>query len=182
MNMRVLISNPSPQFRDSLRRLLEAHGSKVVAETDNGHELEGKIARHRPDVVVMAVALSDDAGAEAARHVVAALRHIKAVVLTTPAGELDTVPATNGELIRAFANGDGAVAGEALTRREQQVLDLMARGITSNRELARRLRVSQNTVKFHVRNILDKLHLHDRTQAVGYALRAEVLRDASVEG
>ena len=38
-------------------------------------------------------------------------------------------------------------------------------------ELARDLRVSENTVKFHVRNILDKLHLHNRAQVVGYALR-----------
>jgi DNA-binding NarL/FixJ family response regulator len=180
--MRVLISDPNRRFRDSLRRLLEAYGSEVVAETENGCDLEEQIAHHRPDVVVMTVARSENAEADAARHVLAALHHIKAVVLTTAAGERDTVPATNGELIRAFANGDGAVAGEALTRREQQVLDLMARGITSNRELARRLRVSQNTVKFHVRNILDKLHLHDRTQAVVYALRADALRDGSIEG
>ena len=71
---------------------------------------------------------------------------------------------------------------DALTDRERQVLELMVDGITSNRQLAKRLEVSENTVKFHVRNILDKLHLHDRTQAVGYALRAEALRDASIEG
>ena len=37
-------------------------------------------------------------------------------------------------------------------------------------------------MKFHVRNILDTLRLHDRTQAVGHALRAEALRDATLEG
>ena len=44
-------------------------------------------------------------------------------------------------------------------------------GVTSNRKLAKELGVSENTVKFHLRNILDKLHLHNRAQVVGYALR-----------
>ena len=83
-------------------------------------------------------------------------------------------------LMRTLAGSDEAPV-EALTRREQQVLDLMARGITSNRQLSRRLRVSDNTVKFHVRNILDKLRLHDRTQAVGHALRAKAQREAMAE-
>ena len=65
---------------------------------------------------------------------------------------------------------------DALTAREREVLELMVEGITSNRRLAKRLGVSENTVKFHVRNILDKLHLHDRAQAVGFALRTKVVR------
>lgn len=60
---------------------------------------------------------------------------------------------------------------DALTAREQEVLELMVKGVTSNRKLASELNVSENTVKFHVRNILDKLHLHNRAQVVGYALR-----------
>ena len=43
--------------------------------------------------------------------------------------------------------------------------------MTSNRKLAKQLGVSENTVKFHVRHVLDKLHLHNRAQVVGYALR-----------
>lgn len=60
---------------------------------------------------------------------------------------------------------------DALTEREVEVLELMTEGVTSNRKLARSLGVSENTIKFHVRNILDKLHLHSRAEAVGYALR-----------
>lgn len=60
---------------------------------------------------------------------------------------------------------------DALTAREMEVLELMVQGETSNRALARQLGVSGNTVKFHVRNILDKLHLHNRAQVVSYALR-----------
>lgn len=60
---------------------------------------------------------------------------------------------------------------EDLTDREHEVLELMVDGVTSNRKLAKALDVSENTVKYHVRNILDKLRLHDRAQAVGYCLR-----------
>jgi DNA-binding NarL/FixJ family response regulator len=60
---------------------------------------------------------------------------------------------------------------DALTDREREVLELMVAGVTSNRHLAQRLEVSENTIKFHVRNVLDKLHLHNRTQAVSHALR-----------
>ena len=60
---------------------------------------------------------------------------------------------------------------QALTDREREVLDLLVQGITSNRELAERLVVSENTVKYHLRNILDKLHVQNRAQVVAYAVR-----------
>jgi DNA-binding NarL/FixJ family response regulator len=58
-----------------------------------------------------------------------------------------------------------------LTDRERDVLELLIEGVTSNRELADRLFVSENTVKYHLRNILDKLHLNNRAQVIAYALR-----------
>jgi DNA-binding NarL/FixJ family response regulator len=60
---------------------------------------------------------------------------------------------------------------EALTEREHEVLQLLVQGVTSNRDLADRLVVSENTVKFHLRNILDKLHVQNRAQVVAYAMR-----------
>jgi len=71
---------------------------------------------------------------------------------------------------------------DALTDREREVLELMVTGITSNRRLAKQLGVSENTVKFHVRNILDKLHLHNRAQVVAYALRLRIVEPAKGEG
>lgn len=64
---------------------------------------------------------------------------------------------------------------DALTQRESEVLEAMVNGITTNRKLAKHLGVSENTVKFHMRNILDKLHLHNRAQAVSYALRHKIV-------
>jgi DNA-binding NarL/FixJ family response regulator len=60
-----------------------------------------------------------------------------------------------------------------LTEREMQVLKLVARGM-SNRDIAMRLTISENTVKNHVRNILDKLQLHSRMQAAMYAVRTKL--------
>jgi DNA-binding NarL/FixJ family response regulator len=65
-----------------------------------------------------------------------------------------------------------------LTEREREILRLLVEGVTSNRDLADFLGVSENTVKFHVRNILDKLHLHNRAQVVAYALRHQLVAPA----
>ncbi len=65
---------------------------------------------------------------------------------------------------------------DALTSRELEVLAVMVQGVTTNRSLAQRLKVSENTIKFHVRNILDKLHLHNRAQAVSHALRRGLIQ------
>jgi DNA-binding NarL/FixJ family response regulator len=61
-----------------------------------------------------------------------------------------------------------------LTARELEVLKLVARGY-SNRDVAKELVISENTVKNHVRNILEKLHLHSRMEAVVYAVREKLL-------
>ena len=67
-----------------------------------------------------------------------------------------------------------AVPSPRLTDRELEVLKLVAQGM-SNREIATELYISENTVKNHVRNILEKLHLHSRMEAVVYAVREKLL-------
>jgi two-component system NarL family response regulator len=62
----------------------------------------------------------------------------------------------------------------SLTEREIDVLKLVAKGL-SNREISEELYISENTVKNHVRNILEKLHLHSRMEAVVYAMREKLL-------
>jgi DNA-binding NarL/FixJ family response regulator len=94
-------------------------------------------------------------------------------------GEPVLTPLLARKLLQEFARPSGGpkVADEvpdALTAREREVLELMVEGVISNRKLARRLDVSENTVKFHVRNILDKLRLHNRAEVVGYALRKKI--------
>ena len=94
-------------------------------------------------------------------------------------GEPALTPALGRKLLREFSRPPAPAptrpaedtAMETLTDREHEVLDLLVQGVTSNRELAERLVVSENTVKYHFRNILDKLHLQNRAQVVAYAMR-----------
>lgn len=66
------------------------------------------------------------------------------------------------------------IATPRLTDREMEVLRLMARGL-NNRDIAKDLFISENTVKNHVRNILEKFQLHSRMEAVVYAVREKLL-------
>ena len=89
-------------------------------------------------------------------------------------GEPALTPSLARKVLGAFARPDSGPApqpADALTTREREVLELLVQGITSNRELAERLFVSENTIKYHLRHILDKLHLQNRAQVIAYALR-----------
>jgi DNA-binding NarL/FixJ family response regulator len=91
-------------------------------------------------------------------------------------GEPALTPSLARKLLHEFAKPPrNRENPDALTDREREVLELLVQGVTSNRRLAKQLSVSENTVKFHVRNILDKLHLHNRAQAVGFALRHKLV-------
>ena len=72
------------------------------------------------------------------------------------------------------AEEKSSVPSPRLTERELEVLRLVAQGM-SNREIAGELYISENTVKNHVRNILEKLHLHSRMEAVMYAVKEKLL-------
>jgi DNA-binding NarL/FixJ family response regulator len=88
-------------------------------------------------------------------------------------GEPALTPTLARKLLQEFAKP--SQPDDALTAREHEVLELMVEGVTSNRRLAKRLNLSENTVKFHVRNILDKLRLHNRAEVVGYAPRKGIV-------
>ena len=65
---------------------------------------------------------------------------------------------------------------EALSDREISILHLMAEGL-SNQEISRRISLSENTVKYHLKNIFQKLHAHNRTEAVTFAMRSGLLEE-----
>ncbi len=100
-------------------------------------------------------------------------------------GEPALTPLLARKLLTEFAHPKASPKKDkdpdALTAREMEVLESMVQGVTTNRALARQLGVSENTVKFHVRNILDKLHLHNRAQVVSYALRHGIVSPAEGE-
>ena len=87
-------------------------------------------------------------------------------------GEIAMTRAMAGRLLKAVANraADGEKGEQSLTERELFVLRLVASG-ASNSEIAESLSISINTVKSHIKNILGKLQLENRTQAATYALK-----------
>jgi two-component system nitrate/nitrite response regulator NarL len=93
-------------------------------------------------------------------------------------GEAPIAPAVASKLLDALrtggipARGQGAAAPQdtVLTRRENEILQLVAAGM-SNKEIANELTITEGTVKNHVHNALEKLHLTNRVQAAAYAVR-----------
>ncbi|HEX9717430.1 MAG TPA: response regulator transcription factor [Actinomycetota bacterium] len=96
------------------------------------------------------------------------------------AGQSRISPSMASKLLNEFAamtKGTGdrpQIPAPRLTDREMEVLKLVAKG-KNNRDIAKDLYISENTVKNHIRNILEKLHLHSRMEAVVYAVREKLL-------
>ena len=98
-------------------------------------------------------------------------------------GEVLISRTMGARLLKRIANpphGEAEAVSEALTEREIEVLRLVAQG-ASNPQIATELAISINTVKVHLRNILDKLALDNRTQAATYALRCGLAPGMPVE-
>jgi DNA-binding NarL/FixJ family response regulator len=96
------------------------------------------------------------------------------------AGQSRISPSMASKLLTEFAAMSKAsderpqMPAPKLTDREMEVLKLVAQGL-NNRDIAKELFISENTVKNHIRNILEKLHLHSRMEAVVYAVREKLL-------
>ncbi|MEO1087624.1 MAG: response regulator transcription factor, partial [Acidobacteriota bacterium] len=90
-------------------------------------------------------------------------------------GEPALTPVLARKLLAEFQNPKSEAPKsrnpDALTQREAEVLEVMVQGVTTNKGLSEHFNVSENTIKFHMRNILDKLHVNNRAQVVSYALR-----------
>jgi DNA-binding NarL/FixJ family response regulator len=197
--VRILIADEEALFRDALRTLVEERGHVVVAEAARSPEAVAAARRSEPDVAVLGLGASRATTLTTVRIITRELP-ATAVVLLAPGTRADVLPeatragaravlsrdlhgSTFCDMIERVAAGQEAVSppsGEPerraanhamlLTPREREVLGQMAGGRTSNRELAVTLGLSENTVRFHVRNILEKLHLHTRAAAVAHAL------------
>ncbi len=107
------------------------------------------------------------------------IEEVATAVRAVHGGQSLISPSMASKLISEFASmrrGDDrqSVPAPRLTDRELEVLKLVAKGL-ANRDIARQLYISENTVKNHIRNILEKLQLHSRIQAVAYALREKIL-------
>lgn len=105
--------------------------------------------------------------AEAVRNVMGGQSQISPSMATKLLSEFQT-------MVKKEDRPSPASTSPRLTEREMEVLKHVAKGL-NNRDIAKQLFISENTVKNHIRNILEKLHLHSRMQAVVYAVREGML-------
>ncbi len=152
----------------------------------NGIEATRRIREACPGTRVIMLTVSDKdadlfgalkAGARGYLLKNAEAQQVLEAIHRVAAGEAILPPALAARVLDEFAalttkHPPGTAAGtEALTEREVEVLRLVAQGL-GNKEIAARLSLSENTVKTHVRHILEKLHLRSRAEAAAYAARA----------
>ena len=171
-------------------QLARQHRPEIVLMDLSMPELDGlaatkMITAELPDVKVIMLTASDDdanlfeaikSGAQGYLLKNLETEDLLAMLDRAAANEPALTPVLARKLLQEFAQPSIEPENpDALTAREREVLELMVEGVTSNRRLSKRLGLSENTIKFHVRNILDKLHLHNRAEVVAYALRNKIV-------
>lgn len=151
----------------------------------NGLEATRLICAETPEMNVVVVTASEEeadlfeaikSGAHGYLHKNLEADRLIALLSGVMDGEPALTPGLAKKVLGALSSppkpsGGAASTPDALTPRESEVLDLLAQGVTSTRDLADRLFVSENTVKYHLKQILQKLHLQNRAQVVAYALK-----------
>lgn len=154
-----------------------------------GIEATRDIKASHPDVKVLMLTISDEeddlyqaikSGANGYLLKEISIDEIGAAVRSVHGGQSLISPSMASKLLNEFAamikkeEEKQQAPTPRLTPREMEVLQHVAQGM-NNREIAKALYISENTVKNHVRNILEKLHLHSRMEAVVYAVREKML-------
>ena len=161
----------------------------VRMPTVDGIEASRRISEEVPSTKIVMLTVSDEeadlyeaikAGATGYLLKEISIEEVASAVRAVVAGQSLISPSMASKLLTEFTNlakqadERTTVPTPRLTERELEVLRLVALG-KSNREIANDLYISENTVKNHVRNILEKLHLHTRMEAVMYAVREKLL-------
>lgn len=202
-SIRVLIADDHLVFRMGLRSLLNNERDIVVAgEATTGGQAIEKFKELQPDVVVLDLRMPDGGGLRALAGMNETRGHAKVLVLSSYANEEEVYQALQAgasgyvlkdagrdELVEAIrkvhAGGQwiqpslkpilaGREDRPELTSRELEVLTLMVRGLT-NREIAKVLGNSENTVRNHTIRIFAKLDVSDRAEAVSAALQRGIV-------
>lgn len=193
-----------PVFREGLGLILASQADMVVvAEASTADEALRQYRHVRPDLVLMDQRLPGTTGTEALTAIRNQFPQAKVIMLTTSSGDMEIQRALRAgaaayvlkstpknellQIIRDVAAGQrripSDVAGyvaehlgqEDLTARELEVLALIRDG-NRNKQIADQLSISETTVNFHIKNIVDKLQANDRTHAVTIALRRGLLQ------
>ncbi len=199
--IRILIADDHPVVRSGIAAMLEIDPEAnlhVVGQAKNGHEMVELFAQLQPDIGLVDLRMPEMSGAEAIAQIRSQFPEARLIILTTYDGDEDIHRGLQAgakayllkdtpreELLqciqivhsgRSFIPPDigmrlaERMSSPVLSKREREVLELIPVGM-SNLEIGTTLQITEGTVKSHINNILGKLNVSDRTQAVIVALK-----------
>jgi DNA-binding NarL/FixJ family response regulator len=193
-----------PLLREGIAAIINSQPDmSIVAEAASSSEAVQRFREHRPDVTLMDLRLPDASGIDAMIAIRAEFADARIIMLTTFEGDVEIQRALEAgargymlksmpprelvDVIRQVHAGKKRVpsevasslaehlSDESLTTREIDVLRHVADG-NRNRDIAEQLYISEETVKVHVKHIMEKLGASDRTQAVAIAVRRGIIQ------
>ena len=202
-SIRILVVDDHPVVRQGIAVLIATQPDMtLVAEASTGREAIQQFRAHRPDITIMDLQMPEMNGLDALIAIRGEFPDAKIIVLTTYAGDVQILRAlksgAQGYLlkntyhkdlvatIRAVHAGKKALSPEAsyqlaehstddaLTPAEISVLRLISAG-NANKQIADQLSITEDTVKWRVKNILSKLGAHDRTHAAMIGLKRGII-------
>ena len=203
-SIRILSVEDHPVFRQGLAAIVSAERDmRLVGQASNAVDAVAEFRRHRPDITLMDVRLPGTDGTDALIAIRGEFPQARIIMLTTSDGDGDIQRAMRAgasgyilksmhmdellSVIRSVHAGRRHISHEVaarlaehlgdddLTARELDVLRLIRDG-HRNKQIADQLAISENTVNFHIKNLVDKLQANDRTHAVTIALRRGLLQ------
>jgi len=202
-HLKVLIVDDHPMVREGLAGILSRFEITISGVAATGQNALRMFSATRPDVTLLDLRLPDQNGLDVLKSILKLDPNARVVILTTSQADANIYDAISfgasgyllkgiegsslAQQIRHVAGGGKAIAPEALERltryigakkvseREIEVLRLIALG-KSNKEISQRLDIAVDTVKMHVKNLLQKLHASDRTQAVVIAIQRGLIQ------
>jgi DNA-binding NarL/FixJ family response regulator len=202
--IRVFSVDDHPLLHEGLATIIKNQADLLlVAEASNGREAIQRFREHKPDVTLMDLRLPDMSGIDAMLSIRSEFPEARVIILTTFAGDVEIQRALEAgaraymlksmppkelvEVIRQVHAGKKRIppeiaahlaehySDEALTSREVEVLREIAGG-NRNRDIADKLFITEETVKVHIKHIMEKLGASDRTQAVAIGVRRGIIQ------